>query len=171
MNNILDKLRGGDRRSIGRADEVVGDIEKDLTLFDEVFKGLTDKDPVLSMRVADVVEKVTINKPDLLTSHKQEVISVLETAKQQEVCWHIAQIVPRLNYTKEEKNQVISALKGNLSHKSKIVQVFSMQALADLAKGDEHLQIEVIKIIKNKQKTGSPALKSRARKLLETIDG
>ena len=170
MNDILDKLSGGDRRSIGKADEVAGDIEKDPALFDDVFVGLTVKDPVLRMRAADVVEKVTFDRPDLLNSHKKEVISILSTAKQQEVCWHMAQIAPRLTYNETEESQIVSALKGNLSHKSKIVQVFSMQALADIAEGNEQLQTEIIKIIKNKQKDGSPAIKSRARKLLEDFE-
>lgn len=169
MNDILDKLSGGDRRSIGKADEVAGDIEKEPALFDDVFVGLTVKDPVLRMRAADVVEKVTIDKPDLLTSHKKEVISILSTSEQQEVCWHMAQIAPRIKYTKAEESKVVAALKSNLSHKSKIVQVFSMQALADLAEEDESLQKEVVEIIKEKQSTGSPALQSRARKLLDKM--
>ncbi|MDJ0691057.1 MAG: hypothetical protein QNJ41_21435 [Xenococcaceae cyanobacterium MO_188.B32] len=39
MHKILKKLSGGDRRSIGRADEVVADVCDDPTLFDEVFGG------------------------------------------------------------------------------------------------------------------------------------
>jgi hypothetical protein len=38
--SILDKLRGGDLRSIGRSNEVAGDIEKNATLFKTVFRGL-----------------------------------------------------------------------------------------------------------------------------------
>ena len=170
MSTLLDKLRGGDRRSIGRSDEVAGDIENNPALFEEVFSGLTDTDPVVRMRAADVIEKVTTRRPELLNDHKKEVISILETADQQEVCWHMAQMAPRLQYSKDEKKRVVSALKNNLSHKSKIAQTFAMQALADLSEDDEELQNEVIVIIRNKQKTGSPALRSRARMLLEKID-
>ncbi len=66
----MDKLKGGDLRSIGRADEVVSDIQKNRSLFKDVFKGLYSDDPVVRMRSADVVEKIKngfkeISKRDL----------------------------------------------------------------------------------------------------------
>jgi len=33
--SVLDKLRGGDIRSIGRSNEIVADIEKDSTLIEK----------------------------------------------------------------------------------------------------------------------------------------
>jgi hypothetical protein len=36
MTKVLDKLKGGDRRSIGRADEVVSDIQKNRSLLQDV---------------------------------------------------------------------------------------------------------------------------------------
>jgi len=85
---VLDKLRGGDIRSIGRSNEVVADIEEDSTLIEKVFPGLYDRDPVLKARSADVIEKTTRNRPDLLLKHKKEIISILKDETQQEVCWH-----------------------------------------------------------------------------------
>ena len=171
MSNIIDKLRGGDRRSIGRSAEVTRVVLQDPSVFDDLFNGLTDEDPIVRMRAADVVEKVTIDDPGPLKSHKRDIINILENSKQQEVLWHMAQIVPRLKYTKAEEFKVVTALKGNLVHKSKIVQTFSMQALFDLAEENKDLQNEVVEIIKEKQKTGSPALQSRARQLLEKFEG
>ena len=62
MTDILEKLRGGDLRSIGRANEVAHEVENNSTLFGAVFSGLYDSDPVVRMRSADVIEKVTKNK-------------------------------------------------------------------------------------------------------------
>jgi len=67
--SVLDKLRGGDLRSIGRSNEVAGDIEKNVSLFETVFRGLYDSDPIVRMRSADVIEKVTQIKPELLSNH------------------------------------------------------------------------------------------------------
>ncbi len=70
--SILDKLRGGDLRSIGRSNEVAGDIEKNVSMFETVFRGLYDSDPLIRMRSSDVIEKITRNKPELLSNHTSE---------------------------------------------------------------------------------------------------
>ena len=57
--DILEKLKGGDRRSIGRANEVVADVLRDPTLFDALFNGMLNDDPIVRMRSADAVEKIT----------------------------------------------------------------------------------------------------------------
>ena len=53
MERILDKLSGGDRRSIGRVDEVVADVLRDPSLFERVFDGMLSDDPIIRMRAAD----------------------------------------------------------------------------------------------------------------------
>ncbi len=55
MSDLLGKLQGGDRRSIGRADEVVADVLNDPALFDDLFQGMLHDDPVVRMRSADAV--------------------------------------------------------------------------------------------------------------------
>lgn len=168
--SILDKLRGGDLRSIGRSNEVAEDIEKNVSLFETVFRGLYDSDPVVRMRSADVIEKVTRNKPELLSNHTPEVISILTTAEQQEVCWHMAQIAPRLAYSPNEENEIIKALKSYLTHKSKIVRVSALEALTDLAEKNQAITKEVINTIRLHVKTGSPAIQARGRKLLKRLN-
>ena len=122
MSTILEKLRGGDLRSIGRANEVAQEIEDNPALFESVFEGLADDDAVIRMRSADVIEKASQIKPELLSGYIQQVISILATATQQEVCWHMAQVAPRLKCNESEENEIIGSLKRYLLHKSKIVQ-------------------------------------------------
>ena len=168
--SILDKLRGGDLRSIGRANEVAGDIEKNVSLFKTVFRGLYDSDPLIRMRSADVIEKVTRNRPELLLNHKKEIISILRNETQQEVCWHIAQMIPRLKYTPEEEKEIVDGLNKYLSHKSKIVRVSALEALTDLAEKNQTIVKEVINTIRLHVKTGSPAIQARGRKLLKRLN-
>ena len=168
--SVLNKLRGGDLRSIGRSNEVAGDVEKDASLFEAVFRGLYDSDPIVRMRSADVIEKVTQIKPELLSNHTSEIISILTTAQQQEVCWHMAQIAPRLECSPDEENEIIKALKRYLTHKSKIVRVSALDALASIAERNRLILDEVIEIIKAQKATGSPALQSRSRKLLQRLE-
>jgi len=166
---MLDKLRGGDLRSIGRSNEIVAAIEENPILIEKIFPGLHDHDPVLKARAADVIEKASREKPELLSDHKRELISILKKETQQEVCWHIAQLIPRVKYTPAEEEVVIHALNGYLSHKSKIVRVSALEALTDLAQRNKSIVKEVIKTIRFHAETGSPAVQARGRKLLKRL--
>ena len=70
MPSILEKLQGSDRRSIGRSNEVVAEVLAQPSLFDELFGGLLDADPIVRMRAADAVEKITAKHPDWLKPYK-----------------------------------------------------------------------------------------------------
>ena len=168
--SVLDKLRGGDLRSIGRSNEVAGDIEANVSLFETVFRGLYDSDPIVRMRSADVIEKVTRGRPELLLKHKKEIISILKNDEQQEVCWHIAQMIPRLKYTPEEKKEIVGGLNKYLAHKSKTVRVSALEALTDLAEKNQRILKEVINTIRLHVETGSPAVQARGRKLLKRLN-
>jgi hypothetical protein len=53
-----------------------------------------------------------------------------------------------------------------LKDKSKIVVTFAMQALSDLAMREARVPTRVISAIENLTRAGSPAIKSRGKKLL-----
>ena len=63
MSKIIQKLTGGDLRSIGKAEEVVEDILRNPSLFTEVFDGMLHDDPRVRMRSADALEKVSSKNP------------------------------------------------------------------------------------------------------------
>jgi len=167
--DILKKLAGGDRRSIGRVSEVVTDVLNDPTLFEVLFFGMLSDDPVVRMRSADAVEKLTAKHPGYLQPHKTKLIQQVAKIEQQEVRWHVAQMAPRLELSQEERAVVVEILLSYLSDKSKIVKTFSMQALADLAEQDASLRPQVIQLLEELTRTGSPAMKSRGRKLLARL--
>lgn len=166
MSDILDKLKGGDRRSIGRSDEVVAEVLDDTSLFDDLFSGMQHDDPLVRMRSADSVEKITALHPEFLEPYKTTIIEEVAPIDQQEVRWHVAQMVPRLELRGTEVNEVFDILLGYLDDDSKIVKTFSMQALADLSQQHADLIPQVTQILKEQTRTGSPAMKSRGRKLL-----
>ena len=80
MPFTLNKLKGGDLRSIGEANAIVSEITNQQA-FDELFKGLSDTDRLVVMRSADAIEKITIAHPEYLKSHKKELIELLQSAK------------------------------------------------------------------------------------------
>jgi hypothetical protein len=54
MASVEEKLTGGDRRSIGRVDEVVSDVGADQTLLSPLVDCLFSDDPVVRMLEAKI---------------------------------------------------------------------------------------------------------------------
>jgi len=103
MKSIIEKLKGGDFRSIGNSNEVVEEVLNNPVLFDAVFKAMLNEDRLVRMRAADAVEKITRDHPEYLQPYKTDLIKHVAAVKQQEVRWHTAQMIHRLILTKEEK--------------------------------------------------------------------
>jgi hypothetical protein len=75
-----------------------------------------------------------------------------------------------LDLTAAERQTALEILIGYLDDESKIVKTFSMQAMADLALQDPGLRPQVIPILDQLATTGSPAMRSRGRKLLKKLE-
>ena len=123
MHPILQKLTGGDRRSIGRANEVADEIVADSTLFAVVLEGLLFEDPIVRMRAADAIEKASIKRPELLQPHKSTLLNEVAAIGQQEVRWHLSLMLPRHRLEAAELNQLLAILDAHLRDRSAIVRV------------------------------------------------
>jgi hypothetical protein len=164
--DVLSLLSGGDRRSVGQAGTVAALVLRQPTLFRRLIKGMRDEDPVVRMRAADAAEKASLKKPELLYPFKAELLGLLAEATQQELRWHLAQMVPRLPLTAAERTHAASILQIYLDDRSSIVKTFAMQGLADLAVTDDKLLPATIELLGRLTRTGTPAMRARGRKLL-----
>ncbi len=97
MHPLLQKLVGGDRRSIGAVGEVVEAVLADADLFKHLFTGMMEADDIVRMRAADAVEKVTATRPEHLSPYKTEIIEQIARSEQQEARWHLCQMFPVFN--------------------------------------------------------------------------
>src|ERR1041385_1448722 len=170
MKPILEHLKGGDLRSIGKSGEAVRTVLRNAALFSDLMAGLLDSNRLVRMRAADAVEKATRNHPDWLQPWKQDLLNTVSTSEHKELRWHVAQLLPRLRLTSAEKAKAVRILMAYLEDKSSIVKTFSMQALADLAMQDEQFLEQVAPLLKRLTRTGTPAMKSRGRKLLKKLE-
>ncbi|MCL4744447.1 MAG: hypothetical protein KJZ83_03425 [Burkholderiaceae bacterium] len=141
----------------------------DPVLFAVVFDGMRDADPLVRMRCADAVEKITAAHPEYLAPYKKRVMRLVAVAEQKEVRWHLAQLLSRFEFDAPERRQVVEMLTEYLTDTSRIVKTFAMQALADIAAQDSDLRAPIIERLGKLSRTGSPAMKSRGRKLLARL--
>lgn len=171
MSKILNRLKIGDRRSIGNADEVARKISSDKKLFAEVFDAMLSPEPLMRMRAADAVEKATREHPELLRPFKSRLFRQIALIEQQEARWHVALMLPRLKMTPTEVDLAVSILLDYLADKSSIERTCAMQGLADLALQHPRLSSRVIALIESLASDGSAAMRSRGRKLLARLRG
>jgi hypothetical protein len=64
---------------------------------------------------------------------------------------------------------VLEIMLEYLTDTSKIVKTFAMQTLADIAADDSRLRGPIVARLRRLTRTGSPAMKSRGRKLLARL--
>jgi hypothetical protein len=159
-------LSGGDLRSLGRANSIATAVLANTRQFSELLQCMWSDDPVVRMRAADAVEKVSAVKPKLLQPFKAELLGLAEESQQQEVQWHLALLLPRLRLTPRERQRAFAQLKEYLQHRSSIVKTLALQGLSELAHHREDLSHEVAELLAEASRSGTPAMKARARKLL-----
>jgi HEAT repeat protein len=164
-------LQGGDRKSLGQANHVVALILGQPKRFPELLECLWRDDPVVRMRAADAAEKISAQRAGLLHPFKAELLGLAEETSQQELRWHLALMIPRLPLTRVERQRAIAQLKEFLNDRSSIVKTCALQGLAELAQGDPEFRSETIGVMEHACRTGTPAMKARARKLLPKLRG
>jgi hypothetical protein len=162
-------LRENDRRSIGRSNEVVELVFRRPRRFPELIKCLWHDDPIVRMRAADAAEKISAAKPGALWPYKAELLGLLSEAEQIELRWHLALMVPRLPLNGTERQRAAAVLRHYLEDRSSIVKTFALQGLADLAQQDASLRELARRTCEESLRTGTAAMKARARMLLKDL--
>ena len=166
MNNLITYLKGGDLRSIADADKVVS-LVKTQGDFENLFQYLFSKDRLVVMRAADAIEKITLNKPEFLKGHNQELLNLVEKAVDKELKWHLALIVSRLDLDINELGIIWDKLTKWATDKkeSKIVRVNSLQSLFDLSKKNKKLTRDFELTVQEIEAENIPSINARLRKL------
>ena len=170
MSDVVNILKDGDLRTVGKVSEVVSLIADQPEVFPELVQAMAHADPGIRMRASDAVEKISRTQPDYLQPHKTFLLKQVAESDQQEVRWHLAQIIPRLDLSPEDRIGAAEELFAFLDDPSKIVQTNALQALVDLAWEDDDLFPRVRDAVESLAEEGSPAVSNRAGKLFLQMD-
>lgn len=162
-------LTGGDRRSIGRANQIVRLVESRPRLLPQLIQEMWNPDPIVAMRAADAVEKLTRKQGRALQPFKKELLGLAEESHQQELRWHLAAMLPRLELSPPECRRATQILTAWLQGKSSIVKTFALQGLFDLSLEHSELRVQVKELLTAAVRTGTAAMRARSRKLLSKM--
>jgi len=164
-------LSGGDLRSTGKGDAVISKI-KNQQDFDNLFKFLFHHNRIVVMHAADTIEKITIKDPQYLPKHKTELIELFYMAKNKELKWHLAVLVPRLNLNKIEFGKIWDAMTNWAIDKtnSRLVRVGAVQGLFEMVKQQSGLIKDFTLTMFELEKENIPSINARIRNIRKQLN-
>lgn len=170
MPKYKEVLSGGNRTSVGEADQVITRVLKAPSGLDEIYSLFLDEDPVVAMRASYVAMRVAEQKPESVKPFTKDLLKNLELYTQQEVRWHIPQLLVHLDLTKAQRKRAYEVVMDWAeTDKSKIVGYYGFQAAADFAENDEALLQDFIPRIRKANKTGAKSIQNRCKKIAKQL--
>lgn len=167
--NLIERLAGGDRKSIGKAPEVAKEALASPHRLPELIAGILGDDPIVRARSAVAVKLVALDRPELVQPFKKQLLKEISVIDQWEVREQFAIILPKLKLSSREINEAVEIFKNYLNYYSSIVRTCAMQALVDLSEIQPGLKDEVRPIIEDLTANGTAAMRARGRKLLKVL--
>jgi hypothetical protein len=165
MHGFAEILAGRDRRSIGRADEVVALVAAESERFGELWACLQHRDGLVRMRAGDALEKLSRADAAPFQVHKKELLGGASDDGSSELRWQLIPITARLALSEHEAERLCVYLEDRLRHdKSRIVRVTALQAGFDLARHLRQLADGFRQMQDYARDCDLPALRARARK-------
>ncbi|HAD11608.1 MAG TPA: hypothetical protein DCF33_04125 [Saprospirales bacterium] len=156
---------GGDLRSIGISN-AIATLTDGQEKFDELFRCLFSPDRKTVMRAADAVEKVSIIQPDFLQKHAPEILRLCRDAEQMELKWHLALLLARVRWSKNDLQTVRIWLVNRAADpsESKIVRVNALQGLSALLEQDAN-RGQFLTLLDQVESENIPSLNARIKRL------
>ena len=166
MSKFEKILSGGDLRSLGKSGSIIVKVHNQDD-FDELFKYVFYKDRVVVMRTIDTIEKITINHPRYLAKHKDEIMKLCTIAKDKELKWHLALLIPRLYLSGLDFVKAWDMLTkwANDKGDSRLVRVGAIQGLFEMTKQNINLTEKFNLIMQHVEKERIPSINARIRNI------
>lgn len=165
-NDIIELLSQGDKRTVGSVDRVLKILETQPGLVKVVLECLSSADEVLAMHAADCLEKYSRTQPENLQGHVSKLMKLMQVKPQQELRWHLAQILPRLELSSSDMETAILVWGNDFyNSKSSIVRTASLQAMADIVTKYPLAQSRFNDMLGFALEQGTAAMKARAKHL------
>ena len=169
--SVREQLAGGTRTSVGEAEQVVKKALTVVPLRREIYKLFLDDDPVVAMRASYVAMKLAQSDPATAQEFKKMLLKNLSLYRQQEVRWHVPQILVHMKLTAAERRKAYEVvMEWSETDASKIVAYYGLQAAADFAEVDDALLEDFIPRLRKLNARGAKSVSNRCKKIAKQLD-
>ncbi|MCY6380665.1 hypothetical protein [Hoeflea prorocentri] len=162
---IRDRLKEGDRRSVGAAASVAETVRGDTQLLPKLLDLMDDPDTGVVARAAHAAMQISLSAPELFDTHIDRLLNGLERLSQWEIGEQFPKILTRTNLSADQTERLFLILADNLRDKSNIVAACSLQGMVDLAHDNRIPVGRVREQIEFALRSDRKALSARARRL------
>jgi hypothetical protein len=170
-NSVRAQLSGGKRTSVGQAQDVAHEALASVSLRREVYGLFLDDDPVVAMRASYAAMKMAQADPATADEFKELILNNLPNYTQQEVRWHVPQILLTMELTPTERRRAYAVvMEWSETDESKIVAYYGLQAAADFAEEDDALLEDLIPRLRKLNARGAKSVSSRCRKIAKQLE-
>ena len=170
MKLLIDRLKGGDIRSDGEANDVAADVLNHPILFEHLYAGLAEPDDVVRGRSAHALEQVSRSKPELLLPYLDKLAAQSAEDPLPMVRWHLAMIFANLAVFEEQIEPLSSALFRLLDDSSVFVKNWAISSLTIIGRRYPSLRAKVTEEIKALRNESGKAIQSRVRIALDVLE-
>jgi hypothetical protein len=136
----------------------------------QLIECLWDEDGGVAARAADALETVAGEHPRMSQPWKEALLGLLVESRAIKLRWHLTLIVTQLKLTRPECRRVADVLAGWLDDRSSIVKTCAMQGLAELTLQDKSMKDEVLELLRELTRSGTPAMRARGRHLVKAME-
>jgi hypothetical protein len=169
--SIRDQLVGGTRTSVGQAEQVVKKALASAPLRREIYDMFLDDDPVVAMRASYVAMKMAQADPVTAQEFKKVVLKNLPGYTQQEVRWHVPQVLVHMKLTASERRKAYAVLmEWSETDASKIVAYYGLQTAASFAEVDDALLEDLIPRLRKLNARGAKSISNRCKKIAKQLE-
>jgi hypothetical protein len=170
MEAVQQALSGGDRRSLGRTEEVVGWVLADGSRLGELFACLFVDDEIVRMRASDALEKVCRQQPHWFVPYTERLLREVAAIDQPSVQWHLAQMLGEIPLNAADTASAISLLRRTLDrYQDWIVINLSLETLAKFARDNHLLREDFLAILQRHAHSRHKSVVARVGKLLKAF--
>jgi hypothetical protein len=165
-DSIMAALSGGDRRSIGNVDAVINLVARYPERFAELWQCLSAGDPVVRLRAADALEKISRGSPVQFEPYRAALIGGTQEDGSMEVRWHLIPIAARLALDPGEARGLYARLEDAVyGDRSRIVRVVAFQSAFELAERFPELRPAFERLVVYARAAPHPSLRARAKRI------
>ncbi len=169
--SLRDDLSGGTRISVGQAPAAIEQVARSPEILNEIYDLFLDDEPVVAMRSSYVAMNVAEADPESTWGHKKKVLRDLPRYVQQEVRWHIPQLLIHMNLTHTERRKAYgTVMEWSETDKSKIVAYYGLEAAAQFAEVDETLKSDFVPRLRKLNQRGAASVSNRCRKISKRLN-
>ena len=163
---IEDLLDGGDRRSVGEVGRVVRRATRDATVVAALVAALRSKRPLVRLRAADALEKISRRDAKPLGLYRRQLTHAVAHTADPVVRWNLIQLLPRIPHDRDAMRRVSRRLEvWFLSDASAIVRVSALEAVAAFARQDSSLEPLAQRMVLEGLTSPIASVRARARRL------